>query len=397
VNVLYVTTASPWSTTYGGAIRSNGLLRGLSARHSVTIGFFTPDPTSAPGAWPAGIEHIHSIPMRDTRAWLGWPHGRAARQHCLELVRRCQPDVVWCFEKDAARLAATPPGTPLVIDLDGASWPRLSRAAAQQRGLARGRTLLRAAASWSEERRLCQRADITVLAYAGEARLLGARTARRVCTIPNGADFSLPPRPGPRATKRILHLGGLWYPPNWDGLRWFLREVWPRVLAAEPDAWLDVVGACDAEADECGAAPHVNRCGFLGDLAAVRNASALLVVPLRIASGTRTKILEAWAHGLPVVSTTIGVEGLGARDAETALIADTGEGLAAACVRLLRSPALGVDLAARAFAHGRREFDWEAIYPALDDVLARAARRHSERAMLGSGDFDAGRSASSPT
>ena len=397
MNVLYATTASPWSTTFGGGIRSNGILRGLSARHSVVVGFFTRDPTAASGAPPAGLEHIHTIPVCDTRARLGWRRGRIARERCLDLVRRCQPDVVWCFQKDAARLAALPSGMPLVIDLNDVLWRRFVRAAAHQRGLARGRTLLRAAASWAEEGRLCQRADVTVLASAGEARLLGARAARRVCAIPNGADFSQPPRQMSRTTKRILHLGGLWYRPNWDGLRWFLREAWPHVLAAEPDAWLDVVGACDAQqADASGAAPHVNQCGFIDDLTAVRNASALQVVPLRIASGTRTKIVEAWANGLPTVSTTIGIEGLGARDAETALIADTGEALAAACVRLLRNPALGVDLAARAFAHGRREFDWEAIHPALDDVLARAVRQRSGRAMSG-GDLNAGRSASSPT
>jgi hypothetical protein len=208
VKVLYGTTTSPWSTTFGGGIRSDAMVRGLRARHSVEIGFFTRDPTADPGAQRTGFDHIHTIPVGDTRARSDWTRGRAVRQRYLELVHRSRPDVVWCFHKDAARLVAHPSRVPLVIDLDGVSWHRLARTAAQQRGLERGRTLLRMVVSWAEERRLCQRANVTVLAQPDEARLLGARTAWRVCTIPNGADFSLPPRPVPRGTKRILHLGG---------------------------------------------------------------------------------------------------------------------------------------------------------------------------------------------
>jgi glycosyltransferase involved in cell wall biosynthesis len=377
LKLLYLTTCSPWKTSFGGAIRSAGILRGLARRHQIEIAFFTPDPTSARADPPAGIERVRLVPVRDAHS--PWASAcdrverRAARRRCLELVREWRPDVVWYFEKAAVRVAGITPGTPIVVDLNDLPWLRLVRTAAQQRGRERARTALRAVASWVEDRWLCRRADVTVLANAEEA--LRLRRHDSVWAIPNGADFTAPPSPTPRASKRILHLGGLWYPPNLDGLRWFCREAWPRVLAVEPDAWLDVVGQSDAHAGELGAMPHVNRRGFVDDLAAASAASALLVVPLRIATGTRTKILEAWANGLPVVSTTIGAEGLAACDGETALIADTAEALAAACVRLLCRPELGASLAARGFEHGRERFSWEAIYPTLDAVLLRALRR----------------------
>lgn len=95
-------------------------------------------------------------------------------------------------------------------------------------------------------------------------------------------------------------------------------------------------------------------------------------MPLRIAGGTRIKILESWAKGLPVVSTSIGCEGLGAEDGKHLLIGDTPEDFAEKCIVLLSSPILGQKLAQEAFNYGKETFDWEGLYPILDKALSLA-------------------------
>jgi len=242
LHVLYVTICSPWCITFGGGIRNAGLLRGLARRHRVEVALLTDELTSPPPHPPLGTERIHVFPVRDpyvARAWISHPANRlAVRRRWLDLVRRSRPDAVWYFSKSAVHVVDFPPATPVVVDLDNVDWWRMVRAAVWERGTKRLRTRLRAALSRAEGRWLSRRADITVLANADEIPLVRQTEALRA--IPNGADFATPPSGEPRTTKRLLHLGSLRYPPNLDGLRWFCRAVWPRVLAAVPDTWLDL-------------------------------------------------------------------------------------------------------------------------------------------------------------
>lgn len=149
------------------------------------------------------------------------------------------------------------------------------------------------------------------------------------------------------ATPELVFVGSLTYEPNIDGLEHFVAEVLPRVRAAVPDAVLRIVGQGDEpRVTALAAAPGVELVGQVPSVTPELARAAAAVVPLRFGGGTRIKILEALAHGVPVVSTTVGAEGLGVRHEEHALIADTPDDLAAACVRILRDPALGAQLAA---------------------------------------------------
>jgi glycosyltransferase involved in cell wall biosynthesis len=128
--------------------------------------------------------------------------------------------------------------------------------------------------------------------------------------------------------------------------------------------------------------PGVVVHGFVNDLAPFIADAAGLVVPLRVAGGTRIKILEAWAKGLPVVSTSIGAEGLQPIDGENCLLGDEPADLARACVRLLGDPQLGAALAAAGFEHGKRRFSWEAVHCALDPIIELALQARRKRARV---------------
>ena len=156
-----------------------------------------------------------------------------------------------------------------------------------------------------------------------------------VAVYPN----ALPPTPLPPAgdEEAIVFSGNMEYHPNVTAVRFFRQEVWPRLR----ERWPQLVWRLVGKNPGGGAAIHrpairESRSPARYDDAVSELArSRVAVVPLLTGSGTRLKILEAWAAGLPVVSTTIGAEGLPVRDGETVLLADGAEAFAAAVTRLL--------------------------------------------------------------
>ena len=191
--------------------------------------------------------------------------------------------------------------------------------------------------------------------------------ADRVHHVPAPFPSRLPlassPLPGAPA---VVLFGSRGWRPNEAGARWFLEKVWPRVRAALPAAALHVVGA-----------PVASSEGVLGHPAPADSREAfaegsILVVPLHVASGVRMKILEAWARGVPVVSTPEGAQGLDATDGRELLLARDPESFALALRRLHAEPGV----AELVVAAGRRRLaahhEPGAVAARLTEVYARA-------------------------
>ena len=130
----------------------------------------------------------------------------------------------------------------------------------------------------------------------------------------------------------ILHIGTMFWPPNIDGILWFLREIYPLIQARRPQTVFDVVGAKPPPEITAynGNGSGVNVTGYVVDPTPYYDASGVMVVPLRAGGGMRVKILNALAQGLPIVSTTIGCEGIAVESGRHLLIADTTEAFAEA-------------------------------------------------------------------
>ena len=193
---------------------------------------------------------------------------------------------------------------------------------------------------------------VYVCSHRDRLEITGRHGGSHVTVVPNGV--RIPPAPAsPRRQGpfTLLFVGSLGYYPNEDAALFLCTEVLPRLraLTAMP-VQVYIVGTHPSERlRQLSAVPGVTVTGSVPNLARYYQSADLVVVPIRAGGGTRIKLLEAFAHRRPVVSTTLGAEGIEARHGTHVLLADTPRDFAGQCARLVETPSLGVELAQRAF------------------------------------------------
>jgi len=179
-------------------------------------------------------------------------------------------------------------------------------------------------------------ADLTVSVSDEERRkLLAFDGSLKVEIIPNV--FKIPKRFGRTLAKRsgALFVGGFWHRPNVDAVLWFVNDILPLIHAKDASFRLTVAGSnTPPEIFALGDRAGVDIVGFVTDLTKLLGQNRMSVAPLRYGAGVKGKVGQSLAHGLPVVTTAVGAEGMGLRDGEHVLIADTPEDFAAAVLRL---------------------------------------------------------------
>ncbi len=170
----------------------------------------------------------------------------------------------------------------------------------------------------------------------------------------------------------MLFLGSFRHLPNLSALRWMAEEVLPRVLEREPAARLVVVGS-DPPPAQTLPAPRdaVEFRGFVEDVREPLGRYAVFVCPVRTGSGVRVKLLEAFASGIPVVSTRLGAEGLTETDGEICALADDPDRFAAKVVALLQDPEAGAAMAERARRKVEQDWNIERMTEALMECYRR--------------------------
>jgi glycosyltransferase involved in cell wall biosynthesis len=173
--------------------------------------------------------------------------------------------------------------------------------------------------------------------------------------------------------QHIACVGGMFYPPNVDGIVWFARRVLPQVWQEFPKTKFFVIGARPARAlvrlgerDE-----RIVVTGYVADPTPLLQETAAFVVPLRAGGGMRVKILDAWARALPLVTTSIGCEGIAVQNGDNALIADAPETFAAAVCSLLRDRTHAEHIARNGRAWVAAQYNWRETYRAFDGVYPR--------------------------
>lgn len=289
-------------------------------------------------------------------------------------------DLLIASEMSTARYVAAQRKVPSILeDLEMAVLRDAAHSGENGLALFRGRL------TWAKTRRyvgrLLPRFDACTVVSKQERQYLREITPvyERVHVIPNGAeiDWKYTGSQEPRANVLVFN-GSLTFGANLDAMRYFVREVWPRVRAEEPSCTLTITGRTDAIGiEEQLSAGGLSFTGYLPDVRPTVALARACIVPLRVGGGTRLKILEAMALGTPVVSTTKGAEGLDITPEQNILIADSPEQFAHQTIRLLRDPGLRERLA----TNGRRlieeKYSWDRIgsqFVALAESIAEGGR-----------------------
>ena len=218
-------------------------------------------------------------------------------------------------------------------------------------------------------------ADVCVAVSNEDAAILrGIVPGLAPVVVPNGIDVSSFPAPSPALTPVVLFAGKLDYRPNVDAVSWFVNEILPAIRAGVPGVRVVLAGRDPSPSVRALASPDVEVTGYLSEaeMRARLGGAWVSVVPVRMGSGTRFKVLEAMAAGVPVVSTSFGASGSGIVDGVHGRLADDAGTFARAVIDLLLDGACRQRLAAEAAAFASVRHDWGAIVPHLVDAYVRA-------------------------
>ncbi|MGH7267686.1 MAG: glycosyltransferase family 4 protein [Candidatus Rokuibacteriota bacterium] len=234
------------------------------------------------------------------------------------------------------------------------------------------------------EHRVASSAHAVVVCSALDQRRLGVRNA---VVIPNG--YPAPPSPAGRVgvgqPPTLVMPGLLRYGPNIDAAHFFVKQVLPRIRAHKPEVRVRLVGDHDERVSELAAADGVTLTGLVPDIIPELELADAVVVPVRFGSGTRVKILEAWAHRIPVVSTVVGCEGLDAVHRRHLLMGDDADEFASACIEILTDQALRTRLTDEGHALYWQRYRWEVVASGVAELALGVARGRGTPSPVRSG------------
>jgi glycosyltransferase involved in cell wall biosynthesis len=287
------------------------------------------------------------------------------------------PDVILVEHDWAARWHDDlPAGVPTVLALENLSWRYYEQRATATKGPRAAALRLEAKRFKRFDRTTLPRYDALLAMSDDDARRLPAISRAPVTVIANGVDTAaltattLPDEP------TALFTGTFAYPPNAEALAWLLTEIWPKVRRRVPEARLLVVGK-DPPAGSAG--DGVELAGWVPEMQPWFDRARAVLVPIRSGAGTRLKVLDGLASGRPIVSTTMGAEGIAIVPGQHALIADDAQAFATAVVDVLHDDERAQRLGAAGRELAETVYDWRAIAGRLEAVLAGLAGDASAR------------------
>lgn len=219
---------------------------------------------------------------------------------------------------------------------------------------------------------LSQCAAHTVCSERERQILLAHAPTARVEVIGNGVDVEyFSQTPASEVRRSLVFVGSMDYHANIDAAVYFASEVWPKIRARRPDLQFTIVGSHPtAEVLALGHQPGITVTGTVDDIRPFYSGALAVVVPLRVGSGTRLKVLEAMAAGTPVISTTLGSEGLAVSDGAEIRLADSPTAMADAATSLQAGSAEWRKLAANARQLVKSRYDWPIIGEKLRRLYA---------------------------
>lgn len=395
-SVVAVTSQVPWPLDSGGHLRTYHLIRALAANMDVRlVAPSSPDriATSQHALETAGIAtamvpaHRRTLvgeSMKVLRAAIDQkPYvlfGRHFRPPVLRTLQQqiagSQPSALYLDHLDSLAYADAFPDLPVVIDMHNVYSKLVARLAGES-GVMRRRYLERESILLERMERQATRVAHTILAVSQEeAEYFRHLGARRVVVVPNGVDsdaFKDMPIGNRKGPPTVLFVGSLAWQPNANAAQFLANGVLPVIRQRLSDARLVIVGR-DPTPDVLALArpgSNVTVAANVREVAPYYRDAHVLAVPLQSGGGTRLKILEAFAAGVPVVSTPVGCEGIDAMPGSHLVVADHAD-FAAVLTKLLEQPQRAHTLAVRARSLARARYDWSVVGERACEAVAAA-------------------------
>lgn len=393
MKILMLSQVLPYPPDSGPKIKTWNVLKYLAPRHEVVLVSFVRgnQDQSVEAIRNMGLE-VHTVPihrtrLQDLRALLMSVVGRrpmlierdfrpAMRDLVQDLGATHKFDIVHADQLNMAQYGCLIQGAKKVVDAHNALWVLYKRLSQTMRPgpmkwiLQRDWKLMR-----EYEGRICREYDDVIA--VSQQDLLALREAAGeeldIAIIPITLDLdeyeSIPSIDGP---PHILHLGTMYWPPNVEGVLWFLREVWPRIKERDGEVVFDVVGARPPDSILAFAKSdgRVRVHGYVEDLTRYLETARAMIVPLAAGSGMRVKILDGLARGVPIVTTSVGAEGISVEHGKHLLVADEPDEFAQCVLRLLGNADQAMAMANRGRELVAEEYDYRNVLGLLDKVYA---------------------------
>jgi glycosyltransferase involved in cell wall biosynthesis len=399
VNILLLTQVLPYPPDSGPKIKTFNVIKYLSQYHDITlVSFVRGDQTEDVEQLKQYCGSVHTAPIGRTKFHDAWYMIRSLLTEVPFLMVRdnrrdmsalidslCAEnsfDIVHADQLNMAQYAVRVPHALRVLDTHNALWLLYKRLCETMKpGLKK--LLLRR--DWqllkSYEGQIVRTFDI-VMAVTNQDKVALQEAAGQpldiiVTPITVDTDAITVVKRDSNPT-HILHMGTMYWPPNIDGVKWFATAVFPKIRQKRPDVQFDVVGMRPPEEIiELGkTAKGINVTGYVQDPLEYERRAAVTVIPVRAGGGMRVKILSALASGIPIVSTSLGCEGIHVIPGKHILVADTPDAFAESILQILSDEKVAKNLSENGRNLAQTTYDYKTALRPLGTLFAQLANRY---------------------
>lgn len=389
MRILVLTSRVPFPPLGGDRLRLYNFVKSLGVRHEITLLALTDNPAEidveVPGATrtevfylPRFISYLKSLrglfsahPLQ-----IHYYQSRKLKQRVRQLLREEAFDLIFVHLIRLAEYVEDVRDTPRILDLTDAISLNYERSRAFEKG--RSVSWLSLAQKVERQRmrhyeaKVLDRFDINLIISEVDRNFLGRfANVQNVEIIGPGVDldyFSY--QVGAYDHRQIIFVGKMSTFPNKDAALYFYESILPLVLQRFPDLRYVIVGIePPPEILALARHPHVKVFGHVPDIRPYLHQSALSICPMRTGAGAKNKVLEALAAGTPVVSTSMGIEGLDLQHEREVLIADDPEAFAAQVIRLIEDKTLRASLSRRGRLRMEQSYGWDVVLSRLHELI----------------------------
>ncbi len=397
MRVLFLSAWFPFPPDNGSRIRAYNLIKALSRKHEVHLISLMQSDSKRENAdklkdicnvvslhesqWflPKGVKSVLGFFSSRPRSAV-CTYDPAIHQAVRDAVRDIAPDVIVVSTLGAVEYVGREYNIPMVLEEHNCEYAVLRRSAEK---IPNKLKKLRYDIGWRKfarwEARICRQFEAVAMVSEEDKRMIleAVPDHPNVAVIPNGVDTGrYDPCLWQPEGRNLLYNGALTYSANLDAIRYYVDCIYPILRMRMPDVKLRITGRTDGVdltgIYEC---PGIELTGYVHDIRDVLRTSAACIVPLREGGGSRLKILEAMAAGVPVISTSMGAEGIHARPGEHLLIADAPEAFADAVARMLTEEGVRDNLRSAARALVEQQYSWTTIGEQFVAVVESAVGR----------------------